>query len=59
MTNKPAEDTKLLLRLPAEVRQKVEAEAKREYRSLTSEILYLIDYALKAQEKSGGGEARA
>jgi hypothetical protein len=47
---KQNDDTKLLLRLPAPVRQKIEEKAEREFRTLTSEILYLLDYALKAHE---------
>lgn len=50
MATKEKEDTKLLLRLPAHVRQQIEENAEREFRSLTGEILYLLDYALKAQQ---------
>lgn len=51
------DESRLLLRLPAEMRQQLEELAAKEFRSLTGEILHLLALALKSKqhEESGGG----
>lgn len=48
---KAKDDVQMLIRMPKHLREKLEQDAEREYRTLTSQILYLIDYALAVKNE--------
>lgn len=47
------------LRLPPETRQKIVKLAETEHRSLSSQLVHLIEAALNQQQTSGGEASRA
>lgn len=50
------DESRLLLRLPTELRERLEELAAKEYRSLTGEILHLLNLALKQKEAAAGDD---